>query len=74
MPELEIRRLTAAFNLADPDQKRLYEHANRRRNVSAYLKRLIQRDMEGVLVTRVPPQSAGEPLSELDQGLMRGLL
>lgn len=71
---LQIRRLTAAFNLADPDQKRLYEHANRRRNVSAYIKRLIQRDMEGVLVTRAVPQNAPEPPVELDQGLMRGLL
>lgn len=74
MPDLEIRRLTAAFNLADPDQEALYRHATRRRNVSAYLKRLIQRDMEGVLVARATPQNETEPPAKLDHGLMRGLL
>lgn len=36
-----------AFNLDDPDQLKLYEHMIKRTNISAYLKRLIQRDMEG---------------------------
>lgn len=36
-----------AFNLADPDQVKLWQHAKRRTNFSAYIKRLIQRDMEG---------------------------
>jgi hypothetical protein len=35
------------FNPADPEQQRLIEHADRRTNFSSYIKRLIQRDMEG---------------------------
>lgn len=39
---------TVVFNPADPDQKKLIEHADKRPNFSAYIKRLIQRDMDGV--------------------------
>lgn len=35
-----------AFNELDPDQARLLAHAEKRTNFSAYVKRLIQRDME----------------------------
>lgn len=43
-----IRKLKAVvFNLADPDQKIMFEHADERTNFSAYVKRLIQRDIEG---------------------------
>lgn len=35
-----------AFNLADPDQKELYEWAMDRTNFSAYIKRLIQADRD----------------------------
>jgi hypothetical protein len=41
-----IKRQSVAFNLADPDQLRMFQHANERTNFSAYIKRLIQRDME----------------------------
>ena len=34
------------FNLADPDQKLLYDFAMQRANFSGYIKRLIQRDRE----------------------------
>jgi hypothetical protein len=43
----EIVVKSVAFNLADPDQRKMYEWMTRRTNFSAYLKRLIQRDMEG---------------------------
>jgi len=42
-----IIRKPVAFNLSDPDQCALYNHAMKRTNFSAYIKRLIQRDMEG---------------------------
>jgi hypothetical protein len=42
-----IKRVSAAFNIDDPYQKSLYEHAIRGSNASDYVKRLIQRDMEG---------------------------
>ncbi|WPZ17769.1 hypothetical protein UM396_14385 [Geobacillus subterraneus] len=44
---MNIVRKPVAFNLDDPDQKELYDHAMKRTNFSAYIKRLIQRDMEG---------------------------
>jgi predicted component of type VI protein secretion system len=34
------------FNLGDPDQYELYKHSKKRKNFSAYVKRLIQRDLE----------------------------
>jgi hypothetical protein len=42
----QIVRKPVAFNLADPDQLELYNHAMKRTNFSSYIKRLIQRDME----------------------------
>ncbi|MDP5274369.1 hypothetical protein [Chengkuizengella axinellae] len=36
-----------SFNLADPYEKELNEHAKKFTNFSGYVKRLIQRDMEG---------------------------
>ncbi|WP_198284027.1 hypothetical protein [Evansella cellulosilytica] len=38
---------SVAFNVEDPDQAKLFEHAAERPNFSSYIKRLIQRDMEG---------------------------
>ncbi|GGE62101.1 hypothetical protein [Priestia taiwanensis] len=38
---------TVVFNMEDPDQILLHEHANERKNFSGYVKRLIQRDREG---------------------------
>jgi hypothetical protein len=40
-----------SFNLADPDQISLFEHAKKRPNFSGYVKRLIQRDLEGMVAT-----------------------
>lgn len=37
---------SVAFNTNDPDQAALLYHADKRQNFSAYIKRLIQRDME----------------------------
>ena len=37
---------SVAFNLYDPYESRLYDHAKQHKVFSAYVKRLIQRDME----------------------------
>lgn len=42
-----IVRKTIAFNVIDPDQEAMLKHADLRPNFSGYIKRLIQRDMEG---------------------------
>lgn len=43
-----IKTKGVAFNLDDPDQKELLEYAMKRTNFSAYVKRLIQKDMDGI--------------------------
>jgi len=56
-----------SFNLSDIDQKKMYEHAMKRTNFSSYVKRLIQRDMEGYSLSNTnehkPVQSKLEPLN-----------
>lgn len=42
----QMHNQPVSFNLADPDQKELFDHAMKRPNFSGYIKRLIQRDME----------------------------
>lgn len=42
-----IKVKSVAFNLDDPDQYALFEHTKLRTSFSGYVKRLIQRDMEG---------------------------
>jgi hypothetical protein len=42
----EIKRKPVAFNVADPDQRKLYEHCMQRTNFSYYIKTLILRDLE----------------------------
>lgn len=48
MSKKDYKPITVIFNVVkDPYQKRLYEHAIKYPNSSGYIKRLIQRDMEG---------------------------
>lgn len=42
----DIKSKAVTFNVLDPDQKELFEHAMQRKNFSGYVKRLIQRDLE----------------------------
>jgi|GEM_PF-2521817 len=42
-----MKKIPVYFALDDPDQLRLYQHVKSRKNHSGYIKRLIQRDMEG---------------------------
>ncbi len=61
-----------AFNMEDPDQRAMLEHARRRPNFSGYVKRLIQRDMEGANPSsHKPPENKETPVSrELVKGLI----
>ena len=59
-----IRRKSVAFNQCDPDQAAMLEHAAKRSNFSAYVKRLIYRDMAGVQPVK-PPQ---------DKNMMEGFV
>lgn len=42
--------IQVVFNTLDPDQQQLFRHAAGRTNRSGYIKRLIQRDMDGAAV------------------------
>lgn len=48
----EIKNMSVSFNLSDPFQKQMKEYAEQYPNFSGYIKRLIQRDMEGGNVIR----------------------
>lgn len=42
--KMELKRKSVCFNIADPDQKKWFLHAEERTNFSNYVKRLIERD------------------------------
>lgn len=43
----QIKIIQVAFNVLDPDQLQQYEYIRQRPNQSGYIKRLVQRDMDG---------------------------
>lgn len=72
----EIKTKAVAFNILDPDQLLLYEHVCKRKNISAYIKRLIQRDIEGYHAQPVQVQHVPKEKEEvgLNTDLMEGLI
>jgi len=65
MKRKQLKNEAVVFNLEDPDQYLLWKHLKSRTNVSAYLKRLIQRDMEGgVTQTESQPTSIDQDAAE----------
>mgnify|MGYP001069739422 CR=1 FL=1 len=56
---------SVVFNAEDPDQAAMLEHAGKRQNFSAYVKRLIYRDMVGTVVTEE---------RQPEKGLMEGFV
>jgi len=48
----DIKKVPVCFNVADPDQALMHAWVCKRANRSGYLKRLIQRDMEGERLER----------------------
>lgn len=55
MDRSNLKRIQVVFNTDDPDQLRLYQHVERRPNHSGYVKRLIQRDMDGAYTPAALP-------------------
>lgn len=47
----QIKIIQVAFNLLDPEQRYWHEQVSCKPNSSGYIKRLIQRDMEGSSIT-----------------------
>lgn len=57
----EIKNMSVSFNLLDPFQKQMKEYVDQYPNFSGYIKRLIQRDMEGgtnIRTIKKPPIKA----------------
>lgn len=71
--------LATVLNLHDPDQEEMFRHVAQRPNTSGYLKRLIQRDLDGSIIPvyqvggNVQEPKRDEP-EDFDQNLMSSLL
>lgn len=67
MSRENIKTSQVAFNLLDPDQKQMYMFVKSRTNESAYLKRLIQRDMDmengSLQISKVEEESRQQNIS-----------
>jgi hypothetical protein len=48
-----MKNIAASFNVLDPDELNQYQHVKKRKNVSRYIKMLIQRDMDNNYTTKV---------------------
>lgn len=65
-------RCPVVFNLNDPFQRKLYKHTQKFTNYSAYMKSLVQRDMEGgAQAIQIAPIVEVE---SIDKGLLSGLI
>lgn len=62
MANKDIKIVPVCFNILDPYQQQLYKHVCTATNRSGYIKRLVQRDMEGVAYQA--PQRAPESATE----------
>jgi hypothetical protein len=62
-----------SFNDADPFERKLLIHSDQFTNFSGYVKRLIQRDMEGSKVVNQPVLQEQSP-ADIDKGLMEKLI
>lgn len=63
-----------SFNVLDPDQEKLLQHAIKRKNFSSYIKRLIQRDIDNSFI---PVQNHGasiEKNEEINDDFMKDLI
>lgn len=67
-----------AFNIEDPEQKKLLEYAMKRTNFSAYIKLLIHKDMNNTFFTKSVNhkviQENDEDDEQLDNDFMKNLI
>lgn len=62
---------TVSFNVCDPLQDKLYKHAiSSSTNFSGYIKTLIQRDLDGVVINKAPAVN----VEEIDKALLNSLI
>lgn len=58
--------IQVVFNKQDPDQLQLLQHVAGRTNRSGYIKRLIQRDMDGAAVVSYQVAAPAKTVAEED--------
>jgi hypothetical protein len=56
MPK-QIKIVQLCLNVVDPYQERMYQYIRQQTNQSAYLRRLVQRDMEGGTTAAPTPRT-----------------
>jgi hypothetical protein len=66
MTKPKIERVAVCFNVLDSDQEKMHKWVTGKSNSSAYMKRLIQRDMEGGVYT--PPSQPALSQGDFDPG------
>jgi hypothetical protein len=57
----KIINKSVSFNVVDPFQQQMKEHVDQYPNFSAYIKRLIQRDMEGGAAVKTIKKAPAQP-------------
>lgn len=63
---------TISFNKQDPFERQLLKHSLQYKGFSLYIKRLIQRDMEGGLVQQQVPQCPMPPVEVNSKSVANG--
>jgi hypothetical protein len=73
MPK-QIKNRPVSFNINDPYQRKLYEHTLQYSNYSAYIKSLIQRDMEGGRISNVQQSEVEVQSVVISDDMLHGLI
>lgn len=69
----EIKNMSVSFNLSDPFQRQMKEYVEQFPNFSGYMKRLIQRDMEGGVNVRTIKKAPQQAVTNLSMSQLTGI-
>jgi hypothetical protein len=69
----KIVNKSVSFNVVDPFQKQMKEHVEQYPNFSAYMKRLIQRDMEGGYAVSTIKKAPARAVNNLSMAQLNGM-
>jgi hypothetical protein len=69
----KIVNKSVSFNVVDPFQQQMKEHVEQYPNFSAYIKRLIQRDMEEGTKVRTIKKAPQQVVSNLSMTQLNGI-
>lgn len=69
----KIINKSVSFNVLDPFQRQMKEHVDQYPNFSAYIKRLIQRDMEGGTSVKSIKKAPSQAVNNLSMAQLNGM-